>query len=510
MPTLHQRVPLRLTLVAALVLLVTVALVASGVATRATLRHYLVTRVDAQLQGAAHQFYENRLEAPSNGSGGDVEADGDRSRGPLPSAFVVEVLDASGDPVYGPTSNLLDSGEPLPQLPRMTLGGGHSSARSFTVPAVRGGGEWRVRADRVALDNGSSGTLLVAQSLGDVQSTLDRLLLLLLVIGGLTVLVVGGIGYLVVRASLRPLEEVDRTAAAIAAGDLSQRVPEGDPRTEVGQLATALNTMLAQIELAFAQRAQSEEEARRSEDRMRRFVADASHELRTPLTSIRGFAELYRQGAVSGDKEVRRLLGRIEDEAARMGLLVEDLLLLAQLDQERPLAQQPVDLLALATASVESARAMQPRRPVRLQVGTLTSPPVVTGDETRLRQVLDNLVSNALRHTPVGTPVTVSVLGVQDHDDHPGRVVLEVADEGPGMDVDHAARVFERFYRVDPSRTRAVGGTGLGLAISASLVRAHGGDITVDTAPGRGARFRVELPAAPAPDRAEQGLVPGR
>lgn len=492
MAMLHRRVPLRVTLVAALLLLVAVALVASGVATRATLQHYLVTRVDEQLRGAAHQVAERGLQDPSHPPPGRDADD----RGPLPSAFVAEVLDADGSAVYGPASNLLDTGEPLPKLPHLTAHGDRKQPSSFTVPAVSGGGQWRVRAVPVTLENGGSGTLLVAQSLGEVQSTLDRLLLLLLVIGAVTVLVLGGIGYVVVRTSLRPLEKVEQTAAAIAGGDLTQRVPASDPRTEVGQLAGALNTMLAQIESAFANSAESEEEARLSEDRMRRFVADASHELRTPLTSIRGFAELYRQGAVTGEGDVRRLLGRIEEEAARMGLLVEDLLLLAQLDEQRPLAQEPVDLLDLAAASVESARAMQPQRPVRLEIGGLTSPPVVVGDEARLRQALDNLVTNALRHTPAETPVTVSVVSVQDRKDGASCVVLEVADEGPGLDARHAARVFERFYRVDASRTRVGGGTGLGLAITASLVRAHGGQVTVDTAPGRGARFRVELPAA--------------
>ena len=491
---LHRRVPLRVTLVAALLLLVTVALVASGVATRATMQHYLVSRVDEQLRGAAHQVAERGLQNRSRVPPGDDRGDED-DRGPLPSAFVAEVQDARGTAVYGPTSNLLDSGEPLPRLPRLSAQREGSTPRSFTVPGVRGGEQWRVRAVPFTLDNGSPGTLLVAQSLGDVQGTVDRLLVLLLVIGAVTVVVLGGIGYLVVSTSLRPLEKVEHTAAAIAAGDLTQRVPETDPRTEVGQLAAALNTMLAQIEYAFAASAASEEEARRSEDRMRRFVADASHELRTPLTSIRGFAELYRQGAVRGDHEVARLLGRIEAEAARMGLLVEDLLLLAQLDQQRPLAEEPVDVLDLAAASVESARATQPDRPVRLHVGPLPVAPVVIGDDARLRQVLDNLVSNALRHTPRDVPVTVSVLAVPGPEERP-RVVLEVADEGPGMDPQHAARVFERFYRVEESRTRAEGGTGLGLAITASLVRAHHGEITVDTAPGHGTRFRVELPAA--------------
>ncbi|GHJ59781.1 two-component sensor histidine kinase [Nocardioides sp. OK12] len=486
MRALARRVPLRRALVATLLLLVTLALVGSGFATHATLRGYLLERVDDQLRGAAP------VVAGSGGADETLERrPGPGGRGPLPSAFVVQVVDGSGATVVGPTSNLLDD-EPLPDLPDDPEAG--PDGTSFTVAAVSGDGQWRVRAVDVTLSDGTQGTLMVAQSLEDVQGILDRLVLLLLVIGGVTVAVLGAVGYLLVRGSLKPLQDVERTAARIAAGDLGERVPHADPRSEVGQLAAALNVMLAQIESAFAEREAGERAARGSEERMRRFVADASHELRTPLTTIRGFAELYRQGAVSDDDGVRRLVGRIEGEAARMGLLVEDLLLLARLDQQRPLAREPVDLLALTTEAVESARAVAPQRPLALEVGALEGLPVVLGDGPRLRQVLDNLIGNALRHTPADARVTVSVGTRHDTGGEP-RVRVEVADEGPGMDPDHAARVFERFYRADESRNRNDGGSGLGLAIASSLVQAHGGSISVDTAPGRGARFRVDLPA---------------
>jgi two-component system OmpR family sensor kinase len=265
--------------------------------------------------------------------------------------------------------------------------------------------------------------------------------------------------------------------------------------------------MLGEIEAAFAARAASERAAREAEDqmrhseaaareseqRMRRFVADASHELRTPLTSIRGFAELYRQGAARDEQELSRLMRRIEDEGRRMGVLVEDLLLLARLDQERPLAQAPVDLLALVSDAVHDARAVAPDRPISLEVGSTDPPPLVTGDEARLRQVLGNLVMNALKHTPDATPVTVR-LGTET-DGGPARVVLEVADQGPGMTSEVAEHVFERFYRADTAR-RSDGSTGLGLAIVAALVASHAGRISVKTAPGAGATFRVELPIA--------------
>jgi two-component system OmpR family sensor kinase len=511
---LYARTPLRVRLVAALLVLVVAALIGAGAAATTTMQAYLVGRVDAQLQEVAEHPVSG-LAAAGSMPGREREdgpADDDRSH--LPSAYVIEVLDARGGIVYGPTSNLVDTQEPLPRLPHLTVptdGGTRSSEE--TVEAVSGDGRWRVAVRSATLSDGSPGTLLVAQSLGDVQNTVGRLMLLFAVIGGVAVLLIAGLGYLVVRASLRPLEEVERTAAAIARGDLSQRVPPIDPRTEIGQLSAALNTMLAEIEVAFAERAASEQAARRSEqqvraseaaarrseDRMRRFVADASHELRTPLTTIRGFAELYRQGAAAEPEDVRRLMRRIEDEAARMGLLVEDLLLLARLDQQRPLARTPVDLLVLAADAVHDAQAVEPSHPIRLDVGPIDPPPVVTGDEPRLRQVLANLLGNAVLHTPAGTPVTVRVAT------EPGRgtgvlaAVLTVSDEGPGLTAEHAARVFERFYRADPSRGRADGGTGLGLAIVAALVAGHGGTVDVDAASGRGARFRVELPLAPLP-----------
>ncbi len=488
---LDERTPLRVKLVATLLLLVLAALVGSGLAAGATLRGYLLDRVDSQLQGAAHGIAEHGFDRPP----GPV---GDRA---LPSAYVVEIVDARGRVVYGPTSNLVDTEQPLPRLPRPASSSGGAGEDTFTVHAVRGPTEWRVLSLPVGLADGSTGTMMVAQSLAEVQSTVSRLTLLLAVIGAAAVVVLAGVGYVVVRASLRPLREVERTAAAIAAGDLSQRVPPGDPRTEVGQLSVSLNGMLTQIESAFAQRAASEQAAVRSEERMRRFVADASHELRTPLTSIRGFAELYRQGAAADPAEVARAMGRIEEAAARMGVLVDDLLLLARLDQQRPLERRPVDLLALATDAVQDARAVAPERALDLEIGNLAPPPVVLGDEVRLRQVLGNLVGNALRHTPADTPVQVRLHTARGAAPHVAVVVLEVADKGPGMRPEEAARVFERFYRTDASRNRVDGGSGLGLAIVSALVAGHGGTVAVDTAPGAGATFRVTLPLAPVAAR---------
>ena len=499
----YGRIPLRVKLVVAMLLLVVIALAVAGAAGAATLRGYLVDRVDAQLHAAEQPIVEHGLSgvtgtAPPPGPSGPSDPDGDqRSHGAhdnrLPSQFVVAVTNAAGRLVYGPTSELIDPDEAMPDLPEPTSAQSSAAGtRVFTVDAVHGDNQWRVLATPVRLAGGAAGTLLIAQSLGPVNSTITHVELLSLVIGVITVILLAGIGYLIVRASLRPLRAVERTAADIAAGDLSHRVPEADPRTEVGQLSLALNTMLGEIETAFAERAESEQEARESEQRMRRFVADASHELRTPLTSIRGFAELYRQGAVADEEALRRVMQRIEGEAARMGVLVDDLLLLARLDQERPLAEAPVDVLALAADAVHDARAVDPGRPVILEVGPTDPPPVVRGDEARLRQVLGNLVSNALRHTPSGTPVTVRVFTAPTPRPH---VVLEVADRGPGMDPDDAAHVFERFYRADKARA-GEGGTGLGLAIVAALVAGHSGTVTVQTTAGQGSTFRVELPVA--------------
>jgi len=369
------------------------------------------------------------------------------------------------------------------------------------------------------------------------------------------VIVVGAIvivGVAMVRASLRPLVEIETTAAAIAAGDLSRRVPEHDPRTEVGRLGRALNTMLSQIESAFRARARSEAAARRSEEKMRQFVADASHELRTPLTAIRGYAEYYRQrggldsaalaeaepdrepahtGAVTGSaqagppvpgspgasgtaqapppagppglsghltrRDMDRIMERVEQESSRMSGLVEDMLMLARLDEQRPIERHPVDLLSLAADAVQDARIVAPSRAIDLTVGTGTAF-LVLGDEARLRQVISNLMSNALTHTPEGSPISVRILAGQQAGSPPvPSAVLEVIDHGPGLTPEQASRVFERFYRADQARGRQTGGSGLGLAIVEALVAAHDGTVSVDTGPGRGATFRITLPLAP-------------
>ena len=352
------------------------------------------------------------------------------------------------------------------------------------------------------------GYVLVATPLDNVDATVSHLVDLDIVVDAAVGLALLGLGHLLVRRTLLPLRRIESAAVAISAGDLTRRVPHGHPRTEIGRLSVSLNGMLGKIESAFAAQTRSEADALRSEARMRQFVADAGHELRTPLASVRGITELYRQGAV-GPEQVAEVMGRIEGEATRMGLLVEDLLLLARLDQQRPLARDRVHLAALAADSVIAARARASDRAIELCLDPPAEPcgdgeadgfdgagePIVIGDEGRLRQALDNLLTNAVHHTPAGTPVSLRVRPA----DESGYCVLEVTDTGPGLSAEDAAHAFERFYRSDRSRARRSGahqGSGLGLAIVAAIAHAHGGSASVRSEPGHGACFALRLPAA--------------
>ena len=389
-----------------------------------------------------------------------------------------------------------------PDARRLLLQGGPEIADAaalpttpVSLPGTSGQGRWRVLASDG--DRGASRTV-VAVSLDGVRDTSSRLLLIDATIGLVALTGAGLLVLFAVRRSLAPLVAVEQTAEAIAAGDLTRRVDGGHPRTEVGSLAASFNAMVERFESAYTAQQQSESAARASEERMRRFVGDASHELRTPLTSIRGFAELFRQGAATDPDQLARVMRRIEDEAARMGLLVEDLLLLARLDQQRPLRLEPVDLLALAADAVHDAAAVHPDHSVQLAPSVGTAPTVL-GDDARLRQVIGNLVTNAVVHTPAGSRVEVAVEVRAGEGTGMGEVLLRVSDDGPGLTPDVADRVFERFYRADTSRTRgsgAAGGAGLGLSIVAVLVSAHAGAVGVHSAPGRGTTFEVTLPAA--------------
>jgi two-component system OmpR family sensor kinase len=329
---------------------------------------------------------------------------------------------------------------------------------------------------------------VVALPLDSVAATLHRLVLVELLVTVAVLGLAGLSGAWLVRIGLRPLTDIEATAATIAAGDLSHRVARDDSRTEVGRLGHALNVMLGEIEKAFAERRASEERLRQSEDRLRRFVGDASHELRTPLAAVRAYAELFSRGADEHPDDVPRLMERIRQESARMSLLVDDLLLLSRLDEGRALQQVPVDLGAVAADAVDAARALDSERAIDLEVQGSVE---VRGDKDRLRQVLDNLLANVRVHTPTASPAHVRVFSED------GKALVEVHDDGPGLSDEHVSRMFERFYRSDASRSRDGGGSGLGLAIVSAIAAAHGGSATASSGPGEGLTVRVELPRLP-------------
>jgi two-component system, OmpR family, sensor kinase len=585
---LSDRTSLRTKLITAVLVLVIIALAAIGVASTYIARQSLITQHDSDIESVISHFNATG-HLPNNVSLG--------SAAPTGSNIVVG-LQAPGQQLnWGQLSYLpgLGSTDPLPQLPTSGLWTGKDAgdvSSVFSVPAQSGPNTWRVMAQTVNVRNLNTGQatvdiLVFAEDIGNIDALTARLVLFDLAVGAAIVLVLAAVGAAAVRANLRPLNDIELSAGQIAQGHLDHRVPEGDPRTEVGSLGRSLNAMLSQIERAFHAQEESEQAAHESEERMRRFIADASHELRTPLTTIRGFAAHYRmrggagggrrgvngdnggrledqeqssrtdafvpqtararalggltpegpsRGGAFGDgpaspggmppEELDHLIGRVEAEATRMGLLVEDLLTLARLDQQRPLNIAPVDVLTLAADAVQDARIVSPGRLIDLIVAPGTAF-LVDGDEQRLRQVLANLVNNAITHTPAGTPVRVKIAAgtlpatANGASSANGRssgngagfaagtgsaaagegpvpaIVLDVEDDGPGMPAEQAQRVFERFYRADAARNRASGGTGLGLAIVAGLVNAHGGTVSVRTAPGQGADFQVRLPLSP-------------
>jgi two-component system OmpR family sensor kinase len=456
--------------------LVAVTSVLMGLIGTVLLRGYLFGRVDTQLR--AFSAFASRVVAHPRPSARVPRRPGSQ----LPTDFLIEVAGPGGQVHVAPGSM---RSIPPPALTAAQL---HGPARPFTAAAAGSPGHsWRVLVRAVP----GGRRVVAAFSLDEVRSTVGQLELADTVAGVAAVVLLAGIGFPLVRASLAPLSRIEDTASAIAAGELSRRIPPPPERTEVGRLAAALNAMLGRVEASYRAREDGEARARDSEDRMRRFVADASHELRTPLTSVQGLAEFcLQQGDTADRAEVTRLMTGIQAEAARMGRLVDDLLLLAQFDEDRPLELQPVDLASIAALAAGSARAIQPGRPLTVLAA---EPVIVSADAGRLRQVIDNLVGNALRHTPAGTPVTVTVTAASGHG------LLSVADTGPGLAAAQAAHVFDRFYRTDRARNRASGGTGLGLSIAAALVAAHGGTIGVDTRPGHGATFAVRLPLAAAP-----------
>jgi two-component system OmpR family sensor kinase len=462
-----ERLSLRARLLLGVFVIAAVGLAAADVATYTSLRSFLLDRVDSALAAGR----------PPGLPDGDTH---DHDGPPAEGVDWYQVRTTSGAVLAG---GFLVGGGSAPKLPStLPKASGEDGTAYFTVRAEDGSTSYRIRE---SVDPHVPGrVLLVGGSLHDVDGTLHRLLLVELLVTLSVLGAIAGLGLWVVRLGLRPLRAIEATAATIAAGDLSQRVERDDPRTEVGRLGASLNAMLAQIESAFDAR-------RRSEEKLRRFVADASHELRTPLAAVRAYAELFGRGAASRPDDLERSMSGITRESERMSLLVDDLLLLARLDEGRPLVQEPVELAEVVEEAVDAARVVEPGRPLTLSV----EPATVVGDRDRLRQVIDNLFANVRAHTPDGTPVAV---GLERRD---GRVELSVADSGPGLADGEAAQVFERFYRADDSRTRATGGVGLGLSIVAAVAAAHGGTASARPTPGGGATFVVSLPLAVSPAR---------
>ena len=515
---LSRRTSLRTKLITAVLVLVAIAVAAISLATTYMVRSYLIDQHDSELAGQVSAVNVT-THLPQGVDIGYAS--------PTHSDIVVGLQQPGSQLSWEPSAALpfMSNNDPLPRLPTSSNWASGNKAVVLNAPAQSGPNTWRVMAEPVTVNTGNGTTaqaiLIVAVDLGNINALTARLVLFDLAVGGAILVVLAAVGAAAVQANLRPLNDIELTASQIAKGHLNHRIPERDPRTEIGSLGHSLNAMLSQIETAFHAQEESEQAAHRSEERMRRFIADASHELRTPLTTIRGFAEYYRQrGGLRKDQDqssgtyaagspapddpaeggmtpqdLDRIMHRLEAEASRMGLLVEDLLTLARLDQQRPLNLAPVDLLTLAADAVQDARMVAPDRPIDLNVAPGAAF-LVDGDEPRLRQVIGNLLNNALTHTPPGTPVRVRIASGMVDQGTPA-VVLDVEDDGPGMSADQAQRVFERFYRADQARNRASGGTGLGLAIVAGLVAAHGGTVSVRTAPGAGADFQVRLPLSP-------------
>lgn len=461
-----ESIPLTYRLVVILLVLLMAALTLSSFATSYLMRRDLLASTDQQLRSVKDPVARQLI----------YYSDDDRT---LPNAYAFAYMPVDEDrrQAINPTAEQSQPALPYlaPDDSRVVTG------RPFTVPSTDGTTEWRFIAGTV---DTQGTTYAVGIPLRGQQHTVARLLSLTFVIGVVVSIISGVLGWFATQRALRPLRKIEDVAAAIAAGDLSRRVPVRTSHDEVASLSDSLNVMLGRIEGSF-----SAQEA--SETRMRQFVADASHELRTPLATVRGYAELYRQGAIADEVALDTSMQRIEGEASRMSVLVDDLLTLARLDDERPLEHTEVDLLVLCAEAAHDARARDPERPIHLVglTGEL-SPVVVRGDDAGLRQVVGNLLSNALMHAGSGVPIEVAV-GTAD-----GRAVVEVRDHGVGMDDETAARVFERFFRADKARSRAKGGSGLGLAIVAALVEQHHGEVSVGPTPGGGATFRVTLPLA--------------
>jgi two-component system, OmpR family, sensor kinase len=467
---------LRARLLTGLVLLVAVGLLVAGAATYIALQTYLTQRLDDQLL-----LGRNTAIGALSAQPGGRDA-GRTPQTPFPGGTYGAFYSPDGHTLLNESGFTFDGWAPTsrPVLPDPVPHAG-PDVPVFNTYSAAGGGQFRVLTETV--DGVGNDILVLASPTADLDSTLHQLLLLEALISTGVLIGLGLLAWRVIGIGLQPLERMGETAATIASGDLSRRVEPATPTTEIGRLGLALNAMLARIEESFAEKTESERQ-------LRQFLADASHELRTPLTSIRGYAEMLRRGAAESPADSATARRRIEEESVRMSILVDDLLLLARLDQGRPLERKPVDLERIAQDACADARAVAPRREINV-LGT--SALTVVGDDLRLRQVVGNLVRNAIIHTPPDTPIEVQMTTSDGH------ALLSVIDHGPGLPKGEEMRVFEPFHRADPGRSRDRGGSGLGLSIVAAVVSAHGGTVEALPTEGGGATFRLELPLVPKP-----------
>jgi two-component system OmpR family sensor kinase len=455
-----------------IVSLVVVGLLVADVATFTALQSFMLGRVDSQLTNGRPAAV-----GVLGGPGPERNA-----AGQFPIGTVVELLRPDGTEIGNPLRYDFPSSmsTALPVRPSALPKGSEQHPALLTLAGT--GGISQYRAAIWPEDSFQGDYVLLAIPMNDVNATLEQLLQLEVLISLAVVAATAVLALVIIRIGLRPLQRMAGVAQDIAAGDLTRRVEPATRDTEIGRLGIALNGMLSQIEAAFGERT-------RSEQRLRRFIADASHELRTPLTSVRGYAEMLRRGAQESPEDAAIARRRIEEESVRMSLMVDDMLVLARLGQGRPLEQAPVDLQSIARDAVADAHAVAPRRSITLDAPASV---MVAGDDVRLRQAVGNLMRNALVHTPSESPIEVAL------ETHDGVATMSVVDHGPGLKPDDAGRVFEPFYRADPSRSRDSGGAGLGLSIVAAVVDAHGGSVKVSDTPGGGATFEVELPVAKA------------
>jgi two-component system OmpR family sensor kinase len=470
---------LRNRLLVSVLIVSAIGIAASDFGAIQSLRHFLVNQLDTQLTTISHN---TQMQLDRAGIESQQQATDDMQFMPIrplrgvPTTTTVTLLDPTGAVIghIGGDLTGISTGEQFQGFTLAKVAATQGKPFNFNTA-----NDLHYRVIATSLPSGQ-GSVLISSSLENVSKTLKELGFLFLLISLLVLALVGLLARAFIRLSLKPLSEVEVTAAAIAGGDLSARLPQSRPTTEVGKLTTSLNRMLERIEESFAVRVESE-------SKLRRFVADASHELRTPLTAIRGFAELHRQGAVSGEEKTKELVGRIEKESIRMGSLVEDLLLLARMDQTPELAKEPVDLDTLVHEVVASARAAGPDHPITINIPSGDN--FVLGDSIRVHQAIANLLANARTHTPSGTPITVAIKELEN------ETTITVADKGPGLSHADQEKIFERFYRADTSRARTKGeGSGLGLSIVDAVMKAHGGSVSVLSELGQGCEFTLHFP----------------